>query len=106
MNGVTEQLALGGREASRQHIQVAHNVVDANAQVFHHLQLVVGIPEVACRTGSRRVTVLQAKTLFRSPLTLVAGAGSASEAGYTDCSRQSTGLALWAREQYFFMFYT
>lgn len=47
MNGVTEQLTLGGREGSRQHIQVAHNVVDANAQIFDDLQLVVGIPEVA-----------------------------------------------------------
>lgn len=52
MNGVTELLTLGGREGSGQHIQVSRNVIDTDAQIFDDLQLVVGIPEVACRRGS------------------------------------------------------
>lgn len=51
-NGVTEQLTLGGRKGGGQHIRVGHYVVDTNAQVFDDLQLVVGIPEVACQRGS------------------------------------------------------
>lgn len=46
VNGVTEQLTLGGREGSGQHIHIGHDAVDTDAQVFDDLQLVVGIPEV------------------------------------------------------------
>lgn len=45
-NCVTEHLTLGRGEGSRQRIQICHNIVDTNAQVFDNLQLVVGIPEV------------------------------------------------------------
>lgn len=57
-NSVAEQLTLGGRQDSGRHIRVGHNVVDTNAQVFDDLQLVVGVPEVACGRGSQHVTVL------------------------------------------------
>lgn len=86
MNGVTEQLTLGGREGGGLHIQVGHDVVDADAQVFDDLQLVVGVPEVACRgrgSQTRQVVnhVLQAKCLFSSLLNLVTGTDSTSEMG-------------------------
>lgn len=46
-----EQAALSGAEGSTRRVWTCHYIVDTNAQVFHKLHLVTGVPDVTWRRG-------------------------------------------------------